>query len=179
MQATVSPTVGRALALLPQVLTATRLASAPLMVWLIAGGNLVAAAALCAAAMFTDLVDGPLVRRYGRPSRGGAFFDVWADFLVIIGAFGGLGIAGIIPLWPLLPIGLSFALFIVTSRRTPKIYDPIGRYLGGILMTASLILLMVEDLVVQETVLLTASAACLITMAARVAYVLPGERGRH
>jgi|GEM_PF-1005861 phosphatidylglycerophosphate synthase len=162
-----------ALGLLPHLLTGSRLLSAPLIVyWIGAGATRFAAAGLLAA-MLTDFLDGPLIRRFGTPSRAGAYFDVWADFAVIAAAFGGLASAGMVAAWPLFPIGLSFALFLATAGKRPTIYDPVGRSIGGILMASSLVLLTVEDFLVQEAVLWTSSVACGITMVGRVAYLLP------
>jgi hypothetical protein len=59
--------------------------------------------------------------------RGGALFDVWADFLV-------MAAAGIFSFCPLAPIGASFAVFIATSGMRPTMYDPVGQYIGGIVM---------------------------------------------
>jgi phosphatidylglycerophosphate synthase len=166
----------RALAFLAQVLTGSRAASAPLIFFWIGRGDFGPAAVAVAAALLSDCADGPLVRRFGVPTAAGAWFDVWADLLVILAAFGGLAAAGVAPAWPLLPICLSFALFVATARRRPVLHDPIGRYIGGILMVLALVLLTYEDLVVQEAMLWTAAIACSITMLGRVAYVLP--RGR-
>jgi phosphatidylglycerophosphate synthase len=158
---------------LPHLLTASRVLSAPLIIYWIETSSMGLAAAGVVVAMMTDFLDGPLMRRYGAPSTVGAYFDVWADFAIIVAVFGGLAAAGIVPAWPIVPIGLSFGLFLATSSRQPTIYDPIGRYIGGILMAAGFVLLTIQDFVVQETVLWTASIACAITMAGRVAYVLP------
>jgi hypothetical protein len=40
-----------------------------------------------------------------------------------------------------------------STGKRPTIYDPIGRYIGGILMVGGLVLLTVEDFMVQEAVL--------------------------
>jgi phosphatidylglycerophosphate synthase len=166
----------QALALLAQGLTGARAASAPLIFLWIGHGDLGLAAIGVAAALLSDCADGPLVRRFGTPSAAGAWFDAWADFLVIVAAFGGLAAAGMVPSWPLLPICLSFALFVATSHKRPVLHDPVGRYIGGILMVLALVLLTLPDLLVQETVLWTSAIACMITMLGRVAHVLP--RGR-
>ncbi|MHB1109108.1 MAG: CDP-alcohol phosphatidyltransferase family protein [Devosia sp.] len=168
-----SSRLGHVLAVLPHVLTATRVASAPLIVWLIFDGEIMAATVLCIAGMITDYIDGPLIRRFGTPSKAGAYFDVWADFLIVLAVFGGLGLAGLLPLWPLVPICASFALFIATFERKPTIYDPVGRYIGGMLMTAAVVLLVAQDFLVQEVVSWTVAVACSIAMVGRLAYLAP------
>jgi phosphatidylglycerophosphate synthase len=161
------------LGLLPHVLTGSRFLSAPLIFYWIGAGTIGLAAAGMIAAILTDYLDGPLIRRFGIPSRAGAYFDVWADFAVIVAVYGGLAASGMVAGWPLVPIGVSFGLFVATSGKRPTIYDPVGRYIGGILMAGGLVLLTFEDFMVQEAVLWTMSIACGITMIGRVAYVLP------
>jgi phosphatidylglycerophosphate synthase len=135
------------------------------------------AAAAVAAAMLTDLVDGPLIRRFGRPSKAGAWLDVWADFLVIMSVFAGMATAGIFSFWPLVPIGASFVVFIATTGLGPTMYDPVGRYIGGILMVAALGVLLSEDFVVQQSIVSTLTIACLTTIVARLAFfILPEPR---
>jgi phosphatidylglycerophosphate synthase len=157
---------------LGHLLTAARLASAPFILDWIVGGRAELAAAAVGIAMLTDCVDGPLVRRFGRPSRASAWFDVWADFLVIAPAFIGFALAGILSSWPLVWIGGSFAVFIATSGLGASIYDPLGRYIGGMLMAAALGVLLAQDFAVQQSIELTVTVACLTTMAARLAYVV-------
>lgn len=159
------------LALLPQALTVTRLAAAPLIFFAALAGVMDLAAVLVVLAMVTDAIDGPLVRRFGQPSEAGAMLDVWADFLTVFAAFAGLWAGGAIPLWPLLPIVLSFALFLVTARLGGVIYDPVGRQLGAVTMVASLLLLTVHDFLVQEIIFRTVAGLCAIGMAGRIVYL--------
>ena len=161
----------RVLAVLPHILTASRLAATPVIFVAAYLGALGVATVLVVLAMATDLIDGPLIRRFGRPSTAGAYFDVWADFLTVFATFAGLALAGAIPIWPLLPIGLSFLLFLATSRARPTIYDPIGRYIGVVLLIAALVLLAVQDFVVQETLYLTVAISGAIGMAGRIGYL--------
>jgi phosphatidylglycerophosphate synthase len=157
---------------LGHLLTATRLASAPLIFSWIGEGSIERAAAALGFAMLTDLIDGPLVRRFGRPSKAGAWFDVWADFLVIVSAFAGFASVGILSFWPLVPIGTSFVVFIATSALRPTMYDPVGRYIGGILMLGALGVLLAHDIITQQVIELTIVIACLTTIVVRVAYAL-------
>jgi phosphatidylglycerophosphate synthase len=162
--------------LLGHLLTVSRLASSPLIFGWIVEGRAELAAGAAAIAMLTDWVDGPLVRRFGCPSRAGAWFDVWADLLVIVAAFAGFAAAGILSFWPLILIGASFLVFVATSGVRPTMYDPVGRYIGGILMAAALVVLLAQDFVIQRSVEWTVVIACLATMAARLAHVLPAQR---
>lgn len=166
-----APAPPRVVSLLPHILTGMRLAATPAILVAAYLGALAIAAALVLFAMVTDLVDGPLIRRFGRPSSAGAYFDVWADFLTVFAVFAWLGVAGTIPLWPLLPISLSFLLFIATSRARPTMYDPIGRHIGVVLMIAALALLLVQDFMVQETLYLTVAASSAFGIVGRAVYL--------
>jgi CDP-diacylglycerol--glycerol-3-phosphate 3-phosphatidyltransferase/cardiolipin synthase len=179
MRSGISATVrGVGLGSLAHLLTGVRLGSAPFIYAWIVEGSIELAAAAIGAAMLTDLVDGPLIRRFGRPSKAGAWFDVWADFLVIVSAFAGFAAVGILSFWPLVPIGASYALFIATAGLGPAMYDPIGRYIGGILMLGALGVLLAHDIVMQQAVALTVVIACLMTMVVRITYALPWGRAR-
>lgn len=161
---------------LGHALTGVRLATSPfIFLWVVEGRMELAAAAL-AAAMLTDVADGPLVRRFGRPSRVGALFDVSADFLVIVSAFAAMAIAGVLPSWPLLPIVASFAVFIGTLGLCPTMYDPVGRYIGGILMTGALAVLLAQETILQLAIASAMTIACITTIGVRLAHVLRRSR---
>lgn len=175
MRSSASVTVRRAwLGALAHLLTGVRLGSSLFIFAWIVEGIVELAAATVAVAMLTDLIDGPLIRRFGRPSKAGAWLDVWADFLVIMSVFAGMATAGILSFWPLVPIGASFVVFVATTGLGPTMYDPVGRYIGGILMGAALGVLLAQDSVVQQSIVSTVTIACLTTIVARLAYVLPG-----
>lgn len=159
-----------ALRLLPHGLTAFRLALAPVLFIVILQGRGDWAAACLVAAMVTDAVDGPLARRARVASRAGAWFDVWADFAMIEAAFLGFAAAGTGP-WGLPVVtALSFALFAGTVRMTGEIYDPVGRYIGGILMVAAFAVVALRDLYAAEAAYLAAYGALFTTMAARAGF---------
>lgn len=166
------------LALLPQLLTGTRLLSAPLLWWLVTNFALGAALACLALAMISDAVDGALVRRFGVPSRTGAYFDATADLAVILAAFSAFAWIGIYPFWLVGLIGLAFLAFVLTSRLTPSIYDPVGRYIGGILYAAAFATLLFSDALAQHTILWTATGALTITIGARAVHTLAALRHR-
>jgi CDP-diacylglycerol--glycerol-3-phosphate 3-phosphatidyltransferase len=64
---------------LPNLLSALRLVSAPLLLLLAVAGQREAFLGLLALAFLTDAVDGVLARRLGQASRLGAQLDSWAD----------------------------------------------------------------------------------------------------
>jgi phosphatidylglycerophosphate synthase len=161
----------RAALLVPQLLTAIRLASAPLLWWLVTNLDFRAALACLGFAIASDAVDGWLTRRLGSSSRAGAYFDVIADFAVIVAGFSAFAYLDAYPAWLIALIGLTFLVFLLSSRRTPAIYDPVGRYIGGILFAGLGATLMFQDLLLQGVILITVTAALAITLAARAIYV--------
>ncbi len=86
---------------LPNVLTVTRIAVVPLMIWLLIwdGGLSLMAAGLFAVASVSDFYDGYLARRWGVMSSFGALLDPFADKLLVLGSLGALAAAGRVPWW--------------------------------------------------------------------------------
>lgn len=122
--------------------------------------------------MLSDAVDGSLVRRFGAPSRAGAYFDATADFAVIVAGLGAFSYLEIYPAWLVAMTTLAFVAFLLSSRLTQAIYDPVGRYIGGILYTAIVATLVLQDVLLQGVVLLTVTASLAMTLVARAAYTL-------
>jgi cardiolipin synthase len=84
---------------LPNLLSALRLAAAPLAAWLMLEGDDGAALAVFVAAGFSDLLDGRLARTFRVTSRFGAWLDPAADKLLMILCFLVLLWLGHAPLW--------------------------------------------------------------------------------
>ena len=85
----------------PNVLTVTRIAVVPLMIWVLIwdGGVSLMAAALFAIASLSDFYDGYLARRWGVTSSFGALLDPFADKLLVLGSLGALAAVGRVPWW--------------------------------------------------------------------------------
>lgn len=73
--------------LLPNLLSAARLAIAPWLFWTLWHRQYGVALALCFLAGVTDGLDGLLARRFGADSRLGAYLDPLADKVLLSGAF--------------------------------------------------------------------------------------------
>jgi len=71
----------------------------PVVVWLIASGQLRLAFVLFFAAAISDGVDGFLAKRFGMKTELGAYLDPLADKVLIVSIYVTLGITGVIPLW--------------------------------------------------------------------------------
>jgi cardiolipin synthase len=84
---------------LPNLLSALRLALAPVVAWLIVDGQFVAAFAVFAVAGLTDAIDGPLAKALNCPTKVGKFLDPAADKALMLAAFLALAIPGHVPDW--------------------------------------------------------------------------------
>ena len=96
---------------LPNLLSALRLAAAPLAAWLIVDGHDTAALLTFAAAGASDGLDGFIARRWGVTSSFGAWLDPAADKLLMLLCLIGLCTIGVTPAWLLaLVVSRDFAI---------------------------------------------------------------------
>lgn len=154
-------------------LTLSRLASAPLLYLSILEGQATVAAWVLVAAMLSDMGDGALVRRFGTPSAAGAWFDVIADLAVIMASY-----TALVPVLGWLPVGAilaTFVVFVATSGDRAPRYDPVGRYIGAILLPAVLLAVAAPDTLVQLWVVPIVVGACAVVVAGRIG-LLPALR---
>jgi cardiolipin synthase len=84
---------------IPNLITLARIILVPVVVWLIASGQLRLAFLLFLAAAVSDAVDGFLAKRFGMKTELGAYLDPLADKVLIVSIYVTLGITGVIPLW--------------------------------------------------------------------------------
>ena len=97
-------------------LTALRLAAAPALALAIHSGAAWPAAALFVLAVATDLLDGPVARRFGESSAFGARFDHATDATFVSAGLAALALRGEVPaLLPALVV-LAFVQYLVDSR---------------------------------------------------------------
>ena len=80
-------------------------------------------------ALFSDLADGYIARKTKSCSPKGAFFDVSADFLLVLSGISGYVILGKINAWILVLLFLMFGQFI-TGYGGEIVYDPFGKLFG-------------------------------------------------
>ena len=120
----------------PSAVTAVRLGFVPLLVFLVSNEMLFCGAALFLFMLFTDVLDGYLARKLGISSKFGTYFDVTTDFILVFSLFLVFGSVGFYADWVLIVIAAVFAEFVLTSRFSSKIYDPVGKYYGSLLYGA-------------------------------------------
>ncbi len=122
--------------LIPQSISTIRLATLPLILYFFITGAQVWCLLVFGIAIVTDLIDGYIARKLNAATKWGAYFDATIDFTFIIGIFIAFIIKGYYPAWIMLLIVLSFGQFIISSRYSKKIYDPLGKYIGSVLYIA-------------------------------------------
>jgi cardiolipin synthase (CMP-forming) len=88
----------------PNVLSALRLASVPVFIWLFATERENAAVALFGIAACTDFFDGYIARRLGQVSEIGKLLDPLADRIFIVALAIALVLRDVLPLWLFLVI---------------------------------------------------------------------------
>lgn len=156
---------------LPTLLSALRLALAPLAFVALRDGRLPYAVLLVGLAMLSDLVDGTLARRLGTASPRGGYLDVSADFGFLSAAFCALVQRGVYPA-PLLGVMLAmFLQFVLRPRGGRLVYDPVGRFYGAALYGALALTLLAPDLALARALyyaVLVLSAGSLLSRAAVV-----------
>ncbi len=127
--------------LVPTGITAFRIVLSILFFYLLLNGIKIWAIGIFILAIATDAFDGYFARKLGVSSDTGAYFDIIADFILVLSAFLTFIIIGIYPYWLLILIILVFLQFILTSRFNVLIYDPVGKYYGAFLFAIILITL--------------------------------------
>ncbi|MDI9578114.1 MAG: CDP-alcohol phosphatidyltransferase family protein [Thermoproteota archaeon] len=118
---------------IPWAITSLRIAATPFTLWFFGIGNSSLFLSFFFFSLITDLLDGFAARKLDATSRKGGYFDAIADFSLIAGIFFIYVIQGVYPFWILALIMFSFAQFLLTSLTRIQIYDPIGKYFGGLL----------------------------------------------
>ena len=86
--------------------------------------------------LFTDFLDGYLARKLGVSSKFGTYFDVIADFTLVFSLFIAFGSEGFYADWIQILVAAVFTGFMLTSRSSSRVYDPVGKYYGSLLYGA-------------------------------------------
>ncbi|HEX3014314.1 MAG TPA: CDP-alcohol phosphatidyltransferase family protein [Methanobacterium sp.] len=129
------------LTLVPTGITAFRIVLSILFLDLVINNTKILAIGVFILAVVTDAFDGYSARKLGVASDYGAYFDIIADFILVLVAFLTFIIMGIYPYWLLFLIILVFLQFVLTSKLNVLVYDPVGKYYGAFLFAVILITL--------------------------------------
>eukprot|EP00879_Flechtneria_rotunda_P022072 GHRR01023287.1.p1 GENE.GHRR01023287.1~~GHRR01023287.1.p1 ORF type:complete len:524 (-),score=165.34 GHRR01023287.1:201-1772(-) len=90
---------GASFATLPNLLSLSRVVTAPFVAYVIATQQWPLALSLTAAAGATDWLDGYLARRMGHTSKVGSYLDPFSDKVYVAAAVGTMGYLGMLPGW--------------------------------------------------------------------------------
>lgn len=101
-----SPEARDVLFTIPNLISALRIVSIPFITTLVAHHQMAWALVLIAVSSASDGVDGIIARKFNQVSKIGQILDPLADRLLIFCSILALGIAGIIPWWMLIIVGL-------------------------------------------------------------------------
>jgi len=156
---------------LPSLVSASRLPLAVPFFGAILAGRREAALAWLLAICVTDVADGVLARRLDARTDVGAYLDVGADFVVVTAGFAGLARAGALPWWILALVGAMFAQFVLSSTRRRPVYDPVGRYYGGLLFGVIAAALAVPDEGVWRVLALSVLGVTLASWISRLRFL--------
>ena len=128
---------------IPSGITSIRVILAPILFFTLINNFILYSLFIFVFAVATDALDGYVSRKLDVASSMGAYFDVVADFILILSGFSGFVFIGLYPFWLIIIIILMFLQFIITSKFKLPVYDPIGKYYGSFLFIVIFISLIV------------------------------------
>jgi phosphatidylglycerophosphate synthase len=123
-------------ALIPSGISSLRLAALPIFFYYYSTNNPLLCIIVFGLSQATDLIDGYVARKLNVASKAGAYFDAVTDFVFITGIFASFTFSGYYPAWIMVLIVASFGQFMISSRYSKKLYDPLGKYIGSVLYIA-------------------------------------------
>jgi len=154
--------------IIPSTITSLRFISAPVFYIIFNKCSCIFAICLFIFAALTDVVDGKLARKMEVTSVFGAYLDVIADFILIIVAFSAFIKNNWYSIIVLIPIIISFILFLMSSKSRRLIYDPIGKYTGTILMVMIAITLLIPYSSIRKIITYLLCLCFIISMSSRL-----------
>ncbi|MBM6699283.1 CDP-alcohol phosphatidyltransferase family protein [Bifidobacterium pullorum subsp. saeculare] len=98
---------------LPNLISLLRIVSIPFIAWLMGRHDMIPALIVLAISSASDGLDGIIARKLNQVSKIGQILDPIADRLLIICSVVALGVAGIIPWWMIIVIGLRDLLMTI------------------------------------------------------------------
>ena len=156
---------------IPSILTIIRIILAPVFFISIINYSPIYSISIFGFAMITDVVDGYLARKWSVTSSTGAYLDITADFIFVIGGFSAFIIKGIYPFWLLIIIIFMFIQFIITSKSKNPIYNPLGKYYGAFLFLSIFINLIINNITINSLLTLIIVLFTIISITSRFLYI--------
>ena len=159
---------------LPNAFTALRILLAPVVIAAILQARHALALGLFIFAATTDVIDGALARRLGRPTASGAYFDPIADKCLLSGVFLALGWSRLAPRW-IVAIVLGRDLYIVLAASACLLWTPLRKFPPSVwgkastfIQISTVVAWLVRD--AYNTAFLRAAADILMWCAAALAF---------
>lgn len=136
---------------IPNLISALRIVSIPFVAWLVSQHQMIPALIVFAIGSASDGLDGILARKLNQVSKIGQILDPVADRLLILCSVVALGVAGIIPWWMIIIIGLRDLFMAVQVLWLAQYgYGPLPVHFvgkaGTALLMMSIVALIVADL---------------------------------
>ena len=158
--------------LTPSIITGIRVILAPILFLTIINDLLLYSLIIFLFAIITDVLDGYISRKWEISSSKGAYFDITADFILVLAGFSAFVIKDIYPFWIIIIIVFMFIQFIITSRSKILVYDPVGKYYGAFLFITIFIGLIINDSIINLTLTILILIFTLISIMSRVLFIL-------
>ena len=158
--------------LIPSGITSIRVILAPILFFTVINNFILYSICIFILAVATDAIDGYVSRKLDATSSNGAYFDVIADFILILSGFLGLVINGLYPFWLIIIIILMFLQFIITSKFRLPVYDPIGKYYGSFLFIVIFISLIVINPILYFILTILIVIFTVISITSRILFML-------
>lgn len=161
--------------LIPSGITSIRIILAPILFFTLINNLILYSIFIFVLAVTTDAIDGYVSRKLNVSSSNGAYFDVMADFILILASFSGLVITGLYPFWLIIIIVLMFLQFIITSKFRIPVYDPIGKYYGSFLFIVIFISLIIINPILYFLLTMLIVIFTVISITSRFLFMLKNK----
>lgn len=135
---------------IPNLISVLRILSIPFIAWLVSRHEMVPALIVLAISAISDGIDGFLARTLNQVSKIGQSLDPLADRLLIFFSILALGLAGIIPWWMLIVVGLRDVMMTILVLVLAQYdYGPLPVHFvgkaGTALLMMSIVALIIAD----------------------------------
>jgi len=161
--------------LIPSGITSIRVILAPILFFTVINNFILYSICIFVLAIATDAIDGYVSRKLDVASSNGAYFDVVADFILIISVFFGLVFTGSYPFWLIIILVFMFLQFIITSKFQIPVYDPIGKYYGSFLFIVIFISLIVINPFIYSLLTILIVVFTIISVTSRFLFIFKNK----
>ncbi len=148
-----------------------RILLSPIFFYLVIKDYTVLAIIIVFVVIFTDYIDGYLIRLIGSRPNFNPYLDPVSDFIFAFFGFSGFVLKGIYPSILLFLLVLMFAQFILTSGKKEPLYDLIGKYYG-IFLFFTIGLTLLSDKSNSNLIFVAIVLVSLISLISRIVFLM-------